>query len=221
MVYSNSRKLMLSAWLKKNSEREYNNSLKLQKFLFFYESFSKVAGDTADFDHLRGYKNGPVFSNVWGDYTKEHYEFEMASEESYKKFGGSINQDRALQCAFIVATLSESELSALTHKMHIWRSKERLINQNFSQVSLYESDFNESDTKIIEMLSCMYPVEMVRMSEVIQLDNFYFVISKEDFKTFTEEHIDILLSIIQNEDAKKHLNNPVYIEIEGGKLIID
>ena len=221
MVYSNSRKLTLSAWLKRNSEKEYNSSLKLQKFLFFYESFSKVAGDTADFDHLRGYKNGPVFSNVWGDYTKEHYDFERAAEENFAKFGESINQERALQCAFLVATLSESELSSLTHKMNIWSSQEQLINQNVQQVSLNESDFNETDKKIIEMLNCMYPVDMIKSSRVIQLDNFYFVISEENFKNFTEEHIDILLSIIQTEEARRYLNNPVFIEIEGGKLIID
>lgn len=53
MVSSNSRKLTLSAWLKKHRESEYNSPQKLQNFLFFYEVFSKVAGDDkADFDHL-------------------------------------------------------------------------------------------------------------------------------------------------------------------------
>ena len=71
MINSDDRKLELSGWLMENDEDSYNDPLKLQKFLFFYESFSKANGKPADFDYLRGYKNGPVFSSVYGDYTKE------------------------------------------------------------------------------------------------------------------------------------------------------
>ena len=69
MIYSNERKLYLSGWLKNNDNTSYETPLKLQKFLLFYEAFTKVSGETPDFSHLRGYKKGPVFSNVWGDYT--------------------------------------------------------------------------------------------------------------------------------------------------------
>lgn len=68
MIYSNERKLCLSGWLMEHHEIEYNTPLKLQKFLLFYEAFTKVSGETPDFSHLRGYKKGPVFSNVWGKY---------------------------------------------------------------------------------------------------------------------------------------------------------
>ncbi len=68
MIYSNDRKRCLSGWLHQNSTIAYNTALKLQKFLLFYECFSKVSGEKADFGHLRGYKRGPVFSQVWGDY---------------------------------------------------------------------------------------------------------------------------------------------------------
>lgn len=69
MIYSNNRKRCLSGWLHQNSEIAYNTALKLQKFLLFYECFSKVSGEEADFGHLRGYKRGPVFSQVWGGIT--------------------------------------------------------------------------------------------------------------------------------------------------------
>ncbi len=55
MIYSNNRKLSLSGWLKQNYENEYNMPLKLQKFLLFYESFSKVEGEETDFGHLKGF----------------------------------------------------------------------------------------------------------------------------------------------------------------------
>ena len=83
MINSNNRKLCLSGWLKHNNEQEYNTPLKLQKFLFLYEAFSKVAGEVTDFSHLKGYQRGPVFSHVWGDYTKERIAFDLAAEQCY------------------------------------------------------------------------------------------------------------------------------------------
>ena len=219
MIYSNSRKLTLSAWLKIYREAEYNTPLKLQKFLFFYEAFTKVAEDeSADFDHLRGYKNGPVFSNVWGDYTKERGAFERKANECYELYGKNIDTSRALQCSFIVATLSEQELSALTHEMNIWKKQERFIIQGCSQVPLYESDFNEADYQIIETLGRMYPVEMIESSEIVKVDNYYFVMSKVNFTKLTEEHLDILMALSSSEE----LHNPVFLSIdEEGGLMID
>ena len=114
MVYSNSRKLTLSAWLKVHREAEYNTPLKLQKFLFFYEAFSKVVGDAkTDFDHLRWYKNGPVFSNVFGDYTKERSEFKLKANACYERFGNQVNAGIALQCSFLVSVLSDTGVISL------------------------------------------------------------------------------------------------------------
>lgn len=128
MVYSNERKLCLSGWLKVNSETEYNTPLKLQKFLLFYEAFSKVADETSDFSHLCGYKRGPVFSTVWGDYTKEKAMFNTAAVNAYKELGSTINNARAKKCAFMVKTLTENELSELTHKVNNLRLKSQACN---------------------------------------------------------------------------------------------
>ena len=49
MIYSDNRKLALSGWLKENDYSSYVVPLKLQKFLFFYESASKVAKKEYDF----------------------------------------------------------------------------------------------------------------------------------------------------------------------------
>ena len=219
MIYSNARKLTLSAWLKRHRKAEYDIPLKLQKFLFFYEAFSKVAGDKkADFDHLRGYKNGPVFSNVWGDYTKDRWDFEQVADMYFEKYGETVDIARALQCSFIVSTLSERELSALTHEMNIWKSQEKFINQGCYQVSLRESDFNEHDFHMIELLGRIYPVEMIKTSEIVRVDNYYFVLSRDDFTRLTEEHQDVLMSLTDNAE----LHNPVFVSIdEEGCLLID
>lgn len=55
MIDSNERKLCLSGWLKENHHALYENPLKLQAFLLFYEAFAKVSGENSDFSHLRGY----------------------------------------------------------------------------------------------------------------------------------------------------------------------
>jgi hypothetical protein len=218
MINSNTRKLCLSGWLKKYSETEYNTPLKLQKYLLLYESFSKISGEKPDFGHLRGYAKGPVFSDVWGDYTKERGAFNHAVEKAFHNAPDSINVSRAKKSAFIVKTLTEKELSELTHKMNIWKSKETQIMSGERQVSLREEDFNEEDTAMMKLLDSMYSDDMINNSEVINLDRNYFVFSKADMPKLTEEHFDVLLSLTEQEE----LENPVYVEMdEEGRLLID
>lgn len=218
MIYSNDRKLCLSGWLKKYNEAEYNNPLKLQKFLLLYEAFSKTAGEEYDFSSLRGYKRGPVFSNVWGDYTKERMLFNQAAAESCEQGEAKIDAVRAKKCAFVVQTMTEKELSELTHRMNLWRSKEQRIMKGEYQVALHESDFNAEDEAMVKLLDEMYPVEMIERSSVINLDKSYFVFKKEDVQRLTEEHFDVLMTLTEQEE----LHNPVYVDIdEEGRLIID
>ena len=218
MIYSNERKLCLSGWLKENSETSYNTPLKLQKFLLLYEAFTKTAGERPDFSHLRGYKKGPVFSNVWGDYTKERMTFNVAATEAYKAKKDDINIERAKKCAFIVNTMTETELSQLTHKMNLWKSKEQRIMLGEYNVDLYEKDFNEDDKSMIHVLDKMYPVNMIDNSVIINLDKNYFVFSSNDSHKLTEEHFDILMTLAEQEN----LHNPVYVDIDAeGRLLVD
>lgn len=218
MVYSNSRKLLLSGWLKENGSTEYNSPLKLQKFLLLYEAFTKINGDKADFSHLRGYKRGPVFSNVWGDYTHERYEFDNAAEKEYLNPQEPINEERAKKSKFIVSILSEKELSELTHKLNIWKAKESRIMGGERQVDLSESDFGDADVRMMETLDKMYPASLIDNSHIIEIDNHYFIFSRQDAEQLTEQHFDTLSALSDNEQ----LMNPVYVELdEEGRLIID
>ena len=218
MINSNNRKLCLSGWLKHNNEQEYNTPLKLQKFLLLYEVFSKVAGESTDFSHLKGYKRGSVFSHVWGDYTKERMAFDVAAEECYTCRKADINESRAKKCAFIVSTLSEKELSELTHKMNIWKSKENRIMRGEYQVALSERDFNQEDIELVSLLENMYPIEMIDESRIVSIDNHYFIFNKADVSRLTEAHFDILSTLVESEE----LYNPIYVEMdEEGRLLID
>lgn len=218
MVYSNKRKLCLSGWLQKYNNEEYNSPLKLQKFLVLYEAFSKVEGETPDFSHLRGYKRGPVFSNVWGDYTKDRTAFNAVSMSCYEEEHESVNVKRARKCAFIVSTLSEAELSDLTHELNLWKVKEERIMSGEYQVRLMEADFNSEDAQLVSCLEKMYPDEIVDNSEVIRLERNYFIFRKADVQKLTEQHLDTLMTLAENEN----LSNPVYVDIdEKGRLVID
>lgn len=218
MIYSNSRKLLLSGWLKENGSTEYNSPLKLQKFLLFYEAFTKINGDTADFSHLRGYKRGPVFSNVWGDYTHERLAFDDAVQKEYSSAHEQIDEERAKKSQFIVSILSENELSELTHKLNIWNAKETRIMQGERQVDLCESDFSDNDARIMRLLEEMYPISLIDNSHIVEIDNHYFVFNKQDAGRLTEQHFDILSALSDNEQ----LSNPVYVELdEEGRLVVD
>ena len=218
MIYSNTRKLYLSGWLKENHIHEYEKALKLQKFLFLYEAFSKTAGEKSDFQSLKGYKKGPVFSQVWGDYTKEREAFNQASENSYHTNLSEINYERAKKCGFIVSVLTEKELSDLTHGFHIWKSKKERIMKGEYQVPLEEQDFSTDDVQMTRLLNDMFPIKMVESSTVVNIDNYYFVFPNNVVDCLTEEHYDILSLLSENEV----LHNPVYVDIDTeGKLIID
>lgn len=218
MVYSNQRKLCLSGWLKENGSHEYYAPLKLQKFLLLYEAFTKVEGEQPDFSHLRGYKRGPVFSQVWGDYTHERRQFDEAAVNTYNQHMCEVNAERAEKSLFIVKTLSEYELSALTHKMNLWKAKEQRIMAGEYQVDLDASDFNAEDVKMLSLLNQMYPIEMVRNSAVIEMNNHFFVFPKNDIERLTEEHFDTLGYLTEVDE----LRNPVYVDIdEEGRLIVD
>ena len=218
MINSNSRKLSLSGWLKENGSAAYYSPLKLQKFLFFYEAFSKVDGDNTDFSHLRGYERGPVFSTVWGDYTHDRHEFDKAVQKANHNSQESVNLERAKRSQFLVSILSEKELSGLTHQLNIWKTKEQRIMRGEKQVELSEEDFNESDKRLVKLLEMMYPTSLIEHSHIVGIDNHFFIFSIEDSKRLTEQHFDTLSALCDN----CQLNNPVYVELDKeGRLIVD
>ncbi|MGZ9454218.1 hypothetical protein ACXX84_04050 [Mycoplasma sp. AC157] len=218
-IFSNKRKLMLCGWLKENDINSYNNPLKLQKFLLFYELLSKIAQEKADFTYLKGYPKGPVFSNVYNDYKKNILIFNKIAEETYNNNKDKVDNDRALKCSFIVKTATESTLSKVTHKLNLWKAKEELINKNNKNVPLDEKDFNYKDQELIKTIDSMYLLEQIKNSEVINIKEKYFVFSKQDFHNLTEKQKEILEEVADSDE----LYNPVYVEIdeEDGGLIFD
>ena len=218
MIYSSERKLRLSGWLQENGSAEYEDSLKLQKFLFFYEAFCKVNEEVYDFSHLRGFINGPVFSQVWGDYTKDRLEFNLEAKNTYEASGRNVNERIAKKCGFLVKTLTGRELSRLTHEMNIWNAKASRIRSGEYMVNLNVSDFNAHDEQMIKILDSMYSDELVNNSIVISVDKNSFVFPQSATNKLKESHMDTMLELTENEN----LHNPVFVDIdEEGRLIVD
>jgi hypothetical protein len=218
MLISSNRKVTLSGWLRKNQPEDFASSLRLQKFLFFYESMSKIDGETAEFQSLKGYENGPVFSDVYGDFTYRKEEFLTNSESYLNEYEEIVNIERAKTAMFLVDIMTERELSNLTHEFNIWNSKSDLINRRVMHVSLHESDFNESDVELMTTLRDMYSIDYIDSVDIIWVYNKCFLISKEDKQKLSHEHENILVDLA----FKEELENPVYITMsEEGVLLVD
>src|SRR5690625_5131586 len=214
---SNLRKKTISGWLKQNYAQGFSSDLKLQKFLFFYESLSKVDGDESDFSYLKGYENGPVFSNVYGDYCYRNTRFIEEVEEAYELNHKLVDEQRANLSGFLVNILNEEDLSDLTHELNIWKVKEEEIKGGAKHMPLEEKDFNINDVNILNSLREMYTTDYIESVEIIEMSDKSFVIEKEDFTNLTEDHEDVLITLASNEG----LDNPVYLTLsEDGVLLV-
>jgi len=215
---SSLRKRALCGWLKQNHAEDFCSALKLQKFLFFYEALAKIENDTSEFRSLKGYINGPVFSDVYGDYTYEKNDFVYEVEKAYTKYPQLVNEERAKFAGFLVSILNEDELSKLTHEFNIWKSKESEIKRGVRNVSLREEDLNEEDAELLRFLKNMYPSEYIDSVRVINISGKSFIINKNDIPKLTEDAKSVFISLANEES----LENPVYVTVtDDGVVLVD
>jgi len=215
---SSSRKRILCGWLRNNHEREFNSPLKLQKFLFFYELYSKIENDIYELRSLKGYIHGPVFSDVYGDYTYEYLDFAANALDQFRMYSSDVNEDRAELSCFLVRVHTEMELSKLTHGFNIWNSKEDEINRGKLQVPLYEEFLSENDIQKLLFFKEIYTPDFINSTEVLNVDSKNFLIPKKDLNRLTSEHIEVIEKLSYN----KELTNPVYLSIdEDGVILVD
>lgn len=200
-------------WLDRQEEIAKFSKLQLQKFLFFYEMFQYVDGKTYDFSSLKAYKNGPVFSNFYGDITYR----EVEVDEYISNVEDEINIDEcnAKISKFIIETMTDSELSSLTHEFDMWKVHHSKILANERQIPMSENDITEEDKELLDFIKFSVPTYDY---EVLKLGDRRFVFTSEDFKLLTDKHLEVLDSLSSSEE----LMNPVYVELDtDGRLLID
>ncbi|MDT1943373.1 hypothetical protein AB6883_12750 [Carnobacterium maltaromaticum] len=215
MLNSNIRRLATAGWLKENSPSEFYEPLKLQKYLFLYETFSKIEGEEYSFEYLKGYVNGPVFSEVYGDYTYRREEFEPKIEAIDKKV---VNEEIAKKSMFLTQVLTGEELSEITHNLNIWKAKEPNILAGESQVKLEEKDFSDEDKALLNEIKDLYSIELIESVSVVNISNKNFIFDNDDYDKLTNVQKETL-ELLANEEQ---LMNPVFVSIgEGEELIVD
>lgn len=220
MLNTNIEKLVLLQWFFRNNDRAFRDALKVQKFLFFYEIFSKIQDKTYSLEWLTVYENGPVFTPTIGDYRYQY-------DDLVAKLSGADLADHnfvldittARKANFLVSIMNKADLSELTHQFDIWKKKSGLLAQGMQQIRADENDFSEADWKLAELLFNAYSIDLIESSNILYLDPLKFVIKKDDERRLTDSHRETLDEIAMNPDG---LENPVFVSLaEDGVLEID
>ncbi|MDR3241817.1 MAG: hypothetical protein LBT37_06560 [Lactobacillaceae bacterium] len=215
MLNMSTEKLALVSWLYENDQRSYQNPRKLQKFLFFYELFSKVMGEQYEFGGFKVWLNGPVDSFVYGDYTYRQDYLVSAIKQADQK---AVNQEIATKADFLVKILNKEEISDLTHDFDLWKKPAASENFADNNVKLNETYFSKEDELTAKELFFLYDEEMIKDSTVLHVLGKHFVLSNGDVHKLSKEN-EIVLNQLATDDL---LKNPVFVEVdEKGGLIID
>lgn len=218
MIHSNDRKLCLSGWLQEHENGLYNSSLRLQKFLFFYEVFCKVDGLDYDFDRLKGYRNGPVFSSVYGDYRNDRKDFDAASLNVFHEKGSLVQDKLSKKASFLLKALNDEDIIAVTHNYDMWKTQQTNIEAGIYQVPMLDKDFSDHDVQITKRLMQMFPEKMIDNSIIYSIRNRRYLFRREDYAKLTSEHLEDLAEVADNPD----LENPVYVTFDWeGRLLLD
>ena len=214
MASSSERKRALVGWFVNNTG--FHSDVQLQKFLFFYECFSKINGDACDFEGLKGYKNGPVFDSVLSD-AKREQNFKNACREKFLHLSSMVDARRAKLSAFLVMTLG-SKLSDFTHFLNIWAAKRNEIENGARYLPLNEIDFNEHDEAIFRDIEFAYPESYIDSVDVRAINGKAFVTFKSDANRLTDEILDALAEVSYDPS----FDTPVHVSFsESGGLLLD
>ena len=214
MAYSSERKQALVGW--SCTKAGFTSNMQLHKFLFFYEFFSKIDGDTYELEGLKGYKNGPVFSTVFADVRYDE-KFKASCAGKFPSLACMVNERRAKLADFLVKSLG-NKLSEFTHALNIWATKRAEIEGGGYQVPLDEQDFSEHDAAIFRDIEIAYPESYVESVDILNINGKAFVFFKTDADRLNETVLEAL-----NEAAyDPEFNSPIYVLFsETGELLLD
>ncbi|HCX9577094.1 TPA: DUF4065 domain-containing protein [Staphylococcus aureus] len=213
-IYSEEIKLKKLKWLKINGYLESMSPLQIQKFLFFSEMFNLVTNEDYTLHKLRAYKNGPVYSDVYGDIT--YRKTELLKELDTVEINYNSTQEENLnKVLFITNTQTNEDLSEITHNLDLWSSKIDLINQNVQNIPIEDKDITDKDRNSISNFYSY--AKHLSDYQNIKIKDKIFLISNNDINKLE----DNMLQTLEMVSDDSNLINPVYIDIEDGVLLID
>jgi hypothetical protein len=214
MPNSSKRKQTLVGWCCSNADH-YTN-IQLQKILFFYECFSKIEGDAYELEGLKGYINGPVFSETFGDIRYEE-NFKNDCCAMFALNTDLVNDRRAKLSGFLAKSLG-NKLSDFTHTLNIWAVKKSEIERGGHQVQLNAADFSDSDAAIFSEIERAYPESYIDSVDILTRNGKAFIFFKADRDKLT----DMVYEALDEAADDSELDSPVYITFsEAGELLLD
>lgn len=209
-------KLEKIAWLYQGKDFSFFSHLQVQKFLFFYEMFQMLENKSYDITGLKAYANGPVFSSVYGDIRHQKTEIINALHSFSWNFLGidSINAKKSL---FLIQSMTDKELSELTHALDMWNVKAPAIQRGEKNISITQEDITQEDIEMLSILKNNTPYQLEKY-EIVSMADKKFIFTIEDYKQLTEEHYEVIEQLSREEN----LINPVYVTVSnGGVLLVD
>ncbi|MCV3754208.1 hypothetical protein [Ureaplasma zalophigenitalium] len=212
----NTKKLffLLLKWLVQQKIWWKINHLKIHKFVFFYMLFAWLLNIDYDFSYSQPYTNGPVFTQIYGDYT---YRYDLLNEHLKQDIKiKNVNEHCAQKSLFLIMTHTCAELSKITHNFPFWNKWQQTSSKDGKPNSFLIDFLDNTDKQMIGFLyTCCQEYRRVK---IICIHENYFVTSNNFVGNFKTDEIEIL----QKLSHKKILVNPVYIErSDSGVLIID
>lgn len=188
------------AWLSGNTEILSDNLLKCHYFLFFYEIFQGLADDTINTAYLTAYINDI------DDY--------ITYKESNSYNVNVFDTDIAHATRYLIATFSEDELLQLVQSFDLWTDV-----TNDTDVPVVISTISELDKSRFEDILDHYTTMATLDITIINVADTVFLITKEDERNAQKipEYTALLEALSQNDT----LENPVYLSVKDGRLLVD
>lgn len=109
----------------------------------------------------------------------------------------------------------EGFIEILKDKNEVWNGNELIRVQG----KIILDNLSKNDELLVKSTHCLPNERTMNNTEAIIIEDYLFLLSKEDFKSLTDTHKETLETLV---DSKVDLNNPIYTAIDkDGTLIVD
>lgn len=189
-------------WL--HSHQEETSGIKQQKFLLFYNLFAFTHKKSYNFNSLKAWTNGPVYTQVHSA-VKHHYTYQELFQHCQE--GDNVNEEIAHVTKFIIELLTDEEISEVTHQFDFWKN---VIEREENTIDV--KDISTDDIKKIDKIFKQYTLEFIVSHKIIVTDKAKIIVHIDDYEFIKNKMYNKLSEI----ESKK----PVKIELDTDLLKI-
>ncbi|WP_406615553.1 hypothetical protein ACJA25_00175 [Mycoplasmopsis hyopharyngis] len=211
------RRLKIIKYLYEWSPEILEQVTKLHKCLFLYEMFQLIDKKDFNLGYLKAYKNGPVFSDVFGDFTynneNDNFKKHLINKNFKDNEAINIDESNLRKALFIVKTCTPTEISNVTHHLDAWKNT---FKEDKEQIAILKKDITDHDIEILKLIknsALEYNEDLI----IKNVQNKFFIFQK-DIKLNGK-----IWEKIEKLATCDDLINPIYVLgiDEEGDLIID